>query len=57
MKLKPLVSRATNRARVAHKFGSNGAAELRCLDGSAADNSDIGDIEIIATKVAKVAGN
>ena len=42
---------------VAHKFGSNGAAELRCLDGSAPDNSDIGDIEIIATKVAKVAGN
>jgi hypothetical protein len=42
---------------VAHKFGSNGTAELRCLDGSAADNSDINDIEIIATKVAKVKGS
>jgi hypothetical protein len=41
---------------VAHRFASNGTAQLRCLDGSPADNSDISNIEIIATKVAKVRG-
>ena len=42
---------------VAHKFASNGTAQLRCLDGSPADNSTITNIEIIATKVAKLSGN
>ena len=42
---------------VAHKFGSNGTAQLRCLDGSAPDNSNIDHIEIIATKVAKLKGS
>jgi len=42
---------------VAHRFGSNGTAQLRCLDGSPVDNSNIDNIEIIATKVAKVQGN
>ena len=40
---------------VAHKFNSNGSAQLRCLDGSALDTvTHVSEIEIIATKVAKL---